>query len=337
MTGAKLAADCGFDTVFMTIYPIWGKDWWTSPAAKAVVYSAVENAGRQFHAHLGLSLFNGNFCANPARYPGALRTKQCDGTSPEWVCFFDDALWDLYQKNLVEMAKAPGVEGIFIDPEGYGGECYLCFCDNCVRKFNAYSHEQMPTGLVKPDSWLYAHGLWKKYTVDWHDAEVRRHASAVRDAVHAINPKLQLSSLLWDYPVAVNIGDARQGYFRSLAIGLGSKEMPAWTMPEHTYYSDAADLSRIVGEMDKQIRECGAEGSLRVLPGIRLLRQSPESMVTRGKALAGSNAPGYWMYELADLQGKPAIDFEGRLIEGEAEYVESLRQTNELLHGVHSN
>jgi hypothetical protein len=334
LAGGKLASACGFDTVFMTIYPLWGKDWWNIPAAKAVVYSAVANAHEHFHVHLGLSLFNKNFCDEISRYPGALRTKQCDGTRPNWVCFFDDALWNVYEKNLVEMAKVPGVDGVFIDPEAYGSECYLCFCDNCVRKFNGYAHEQMPTGLVKPDAWLNAHGLWKKYTVDWHGAEVRRHASAVRDAIHAVNPKLQLASLLWDYPVAVNIGDARQGYFRSLAIGLGTKELPAWTMPEHTYYSDANDLSRIVGEMEKQIRQCGAEGSVKVLPGVRLLRQTADSMIDRGKALANSDVPGYWMYELADLQGKPAIDFEGRLIEPGENYVKALRETNEMLRDV---
>src|SRR5262249_1628489 len=157
------------------------------------------------------------------------------------ICFHDDALWDYYIRNTVELAKlgaeVPDVlDGIFIDPEAYGPECYLCFCDNCVRKFNAWAHEQMPPGEVKPDAWLHARGLWKKYTIDGHDQEVGRHAAAMREAIHAVNPKLQLSSLLWDYPVAVGVGDARQGYFRNLAIGLGTKEKPAWTMPEHTYY-----------------------------------------------------------------------------------------------------
>ena len=40
----------------------------------------------------------------------------------------------------------------------------------------------MPTGLVKPDGWLREHGLWEKYTREWHDQEVRRHANAMRDA-----------------------------------------------------------------------------------------------------------------------------------------------------------
>jgi hypothetical protein len=296
------------------------------------VYDAVANAKRRFSVHLGLSLFNENFCGGPARYPGARQTKQADGTTPDWVCFFDDALWDVYKTNLVEMAKAPGVDGIFLDPEAYGSECYLCFCDNCIKKFNAYAHERMPTGLVKPDAWLNAHDLWRKYSVDWHDREVRRHAMAVRDAIHAVNPKIQLASLVWDYPVAVNANDARQGYFRSLAIGLGSKDMPAWTMPEHTYYSDADDLARIVSVINNQIATLGAQDVVRVLPGIRPLRQSAASLVARAEAVKNSSAAGYWMYELADLQGKRPIPFEGSLIESEDHYRTALRRGNELMH-----
>ena len=60
---------------------------------------------RPLHVHLGLSLFNANFCENASRYPGASRTIQCDGTRPSWVCFFDDELWKYYQKNVTEMAR----------------------------------------------------------------------------------------------------------------------------------------------------------------------------------------------------------------------------------------
>src|SRR6185437_7737188 len=237
----KLAHDCGFDTLFMTIYPLWGKQWWDIPAARGLMIDALKQC-RDHHlrVHLGLSLFNAGFCENPARYPGASQTIQCDGTRPSWVCFFDDGLWDTYLRNVVEMARlgheVPGVlDGIFLDPEAYGPECYLCFCDNCVRKFNTWANppEKMPIDLVKPDGWLHAHGLWKKYTVDWHDHEVRRHAIALRDAIHAVDPTLQLSSLLWDYPVAVGQDDARASYFRMLALGLGTKEKPSWTLPEH--------------------------------------------------------------------------------------------------------
>src|SRR5262249_44709392 len=152
-------------------------------------------------------------------------------------------------------ALPKNIEGFFIDPEAYGPECYFCFCDNCVKKFNAYAHVDMPTGLVKPDAWLHAHGLYDKYAREWHQHEVRRHAEALRDAIHAINPSLQLSSLLWDYPVAVGIGDARQDFFRNLAIGLGTKDKPAWTLPEHTYYSDAADLKRIIDQVNADIQQ----------------------------------------------------------------------------------
>ena len=111
--------------------------------------------------HLGLSLFNAEFCGNPARYPGAFAHHPMRRHAPSWVCFFDDALWKTYQKNVVELAKLGGevggvLDGIFLDPEAYGSECYLCFCDNCVGKFNRWSGESMPPGLVKPDAWLHA-------------------------------------------------------------------------------------------------------------------------------------------------------------------------------------
>ena len=224
-----------------------------------------------------------------------------------------------------------GLAGIFIDPEAYGPECYLCFCDNCVEKFNAWSGQAMPKGLVKPDSWLYAHGLWKKYTVDWHDQEVRRHAEDLRKAVHAINPDLQLSSLLWDYPVAVGIGDARQGFFRYLAIGLGTRDKPAWTLPEHTYYSDAADLKRIIEQVNTDIEQAGAAGQVQVLPGIRLLRQSADSVAERAEVIRDAPVPGYWLYELSDLGNKTPIDFEGELVEPVEKYIVSLSRANRII------
>ncbi len=188
-------------------------------------------------------------------------------------------MWKTYIQNVVELAKVgkdvPGaLDGVFIDPEGYGGEHYLCFCDNCVRKFDAYEHVDMPTGLVKPDSWLLAHGLWKKYTQDWLSHEILRHATDMRKAIHGVDPNLQLSSLLWDYPVAVGANDARQEFFRYMAMGLGTHAKPSWTLPEHTYYSDAADLERIIKQMHKDISDMGAEGMIEVLPGIRVLRRS---------------------------------------------------------------
>ena len=336
---AKAVHDAGFNTVFMTLYPLWGVSWWDIPAARGMVSDAVKQCSAQkVKVHLGLSLFNAQFCEKPEIYPGASRTIQCDGTRPSWVCFFEDKLWDAYTKNMVEMAKisleAPEtVTGVFVDPEAYGPECYLCFCDNCVKKFNAYAGENMPTGLVKPDGWLYGHGLWKKYTVDWHDQEVRRHAVALREAVDAVNPKLQISSLLWDYPVAVGIGDARQAYFRTLAIGLGTAAKPSWVLPEHTYYSDGADLDRIIRQVNKDIEDAAAKGQVKVLPGIRPLRQTAASFLERGKVIRDDEVPGYWIYEWSDFRGKAPIDFEGELIDPPTKYLEVLAEMNRMILG----
>lgn len=335
--GLKLAHDCGFNTLFMTIYPLWGREWYDIPAGRELVRDAVKrslNSG--FKVHLGLSLFNAWFCQDPSKYKGASRTIQCDGTRPTWVCFFDDELWKTYIRNATEMAKvgkeAGGMQGLFVDPEAYGPEEYLCFCDNCVRKFNAYAHEQMPTGLVKPDAWLHAHNLWDKYTKDWHDHEVLRHATDLRNAIHAVDPALQLASLLWDYPVAVGSGDARQEYFRMLAIGLGTPEQPAWTLPEHTYYSDAPDLARIIAQINADLDALHARDKVKILPGLRILRQRASTLADRARIIRDTDVPGYWLYELADLSpSKGIIDFEGAPVDPLADYVKALKEANDSL------
>jgi hypothetical protein len=334
-----LARKAGFNTLFMTIYPLWGTDWWARPEARNLVKDAMVTGHEHFKVHIGLSLFNAQMCEVPEKYPGASRTIQCDGTRPSWVCYFDDALWDYFIKNAVELAKVGkevpggGIEGLFVDPEAYGPELYLCFCHNCIEKFNRYSGEKMPVDLVKPDGWLLERGLWEKYTKDWHDQEVRRHAMALRDAVRAVNPDLQLSSLLWDYPVAVGIGDPRQAYFRELAMALGTKEKPAWVLPEHTYYSDGKDLERIVGRVEKDIEEAGASGRLEVLPGIRILRRSAEALRERGDVIKRTDVPGYWMYELSDLGEKGVIDFEGAPVDPAGDYVRVLGEVNGGIRG----
>lgn len=333
---ADRVRDAGFNAVFMTIYPLWGKQWWTIPTARNMVKDAVVQANKRVRVHLGLSLFNGGFCDDPSRYPGASRTIQCDGTRPSWVCFFDDELWKTYARNVTEMLKVGreaegGLAGIFVDPEAYGPECYLCFCDNCVRKFDTWSGRKMPTGLVKPDGWLHEHGMWKTYTVDWHDQEVRRHALELRMAIRQVDADVQISSLLWDYPVAVGIGDPRQAYFRQLAIGLGTKEKPAWVLPEHTYYSDAPDLERIIKQVRADIREMGAQGVVDVLPGIRILRRDAASLIPRAHVIRDSNVPGYWMYEWADLEGKAPIDFEGDLVDPAEKYLSAFKEANAIV------
>src|SRR5262249_34836333 len=155
---------------------------------------------------------------------------------------------------------------------------------------------------------------------------------ALREAIHAVDQKLQLSSLLWDMPAAVGVGDATQRYLRILAIGLGTREKPSWTMPEHTYYSDAADLDRIIRQIERDIADAGAGGTVKVLPGIRLLRRDAASLVPRGKVIRDSGAAGYWMYELADLDGKTPIDFEGTLVDPPDRYVHELADVNRLVH-----
>ena len=77
--------------------------------------------------------------------------------------------------------------------------------------------------------------------------------------------------------------------------------VPAWTMPEDSYYSDAADLDRIIRRIESDAQHAGDLDRIRILPGIRLLRQSASSLAQRGEEIRNSTAIGYWMYELADF------------------------------------
>ena len=73
---------------------------------------------------------------------------------------------------------------------------------------------------------------------------------------------------------------------------------------------------------------CGFADQVRILPGIRLLRRPASSLKDRGDVLSQSNAVGYWMYELADLQGKTPIEFEGSLVDAPDAYVTALHEMN---------
>ena len=132
--------------------------------------------------------------------------------------------------------------------------------------------------------------------------------------------------------MAVGQEDPRRQYYRNLALGLGTKDKPSWTLPEHTYYADANDLDRIIRQVQRDIADAGADGQVRVLPGIRLLRRDAASLLERGKIIRDADIPGYWMYELADLTAaKKPIEFEGSLIEPVEKYVRALAAMNEQL------
>ena len=142
-----------------------------------------------------------------------------------------------------------------------------------------------------------------------------------------MNPNLQLSSLLWDYPVAVGIGDPRQQYFRMLAIGLGTKDKPSWTLPEHTYYSDGPDVGRIIARSKRISTPPARVERSKSSPASASCAATRRRCARRGETLKTSTAAGYWLYELADLKNKTPIDFEA-LIDPPAKYVDALSAMN---------
>src|SRR5205823_4636153 len=101
------------------------------------------------------------------------------------------------------------------------------------------------------------------------------------------------------------------------------------TMPEHSYYSDAFDLKRIIDQVNADIAAT-APGRVKVLPGIRILRQSADSLLDRGKVIRDADVPGYWLYELADLgPEKGVIDFEGAPTDPLSRYIPAVREMNQ--------
>jgi hypothetical protein len=75
-----------------------------------------------------------------------------------------------------------------------------------------------------------------------------------------------------------------------------------------------------------------APGRVRVLPGIRILRQSGNSLLDRGKVIRDADAPGYWLYELSDLgPEKTIIDFEGAPTDPLSAYIPALRRMNQAI------
>ena len=49
--------------------------------------------------------------------------------------------------------------------------------------------------------------------------------------------------------------------------------------------------------------------------------------------IQSADVPGYWMYELADLQGKKPIEFEGTLVDPPQKYWNAFAQMNRLIEG----
>src|SRR4051812_47425227 len=47
------AKDAGFNTLFMTIYPLHGSDWWRVPAARRLIKDALLRGRRDFRVHVG--------------------------------------------------------------------------------------------------------------------------------------------------------------------------------------------------------------------------------------------------------------------------------------------
>jgi hypothetical protein len=104
-------------------------------------------------------------------------------------------------------------------------------------------------------------------------------------------------------------------------------------MPEHSYYSDGPDLQRIIDHVRADIAEA-APGRVQVLPGIRILRRSADSLAERGKVIRRADLPGYWLYELDDLgPNKAIIDFEGAATDPLPDYIHFLRRMNQMITG----
>jgi hypothetical protein len=330
----KMAKETGFDTLFISIYPLYGFNWWTVPSARNLVKDALKHSSKDFKVHLGLSMYNERLTRDHSKYPGALQAIKWDGKKPGVVCFLDDSLWKFNTRVAVELAKIgnelPGtLDGIFLDPEPYGPEANLCFCDNCIRKFNRFAKAEVPLGLENPFSWIAEHGYREKYVSDWHDQEVQRQAAALRIAVHKVNPKLQLSSFLWD-PLYWDepVKQRRETFWRNITVGLGTEKKPSWAMPETTYYSDPSHLAADIKKIQDAIDDEGWDRRVKVLPGLMPVGQQASSLVERGKVIRSANVVGYWLYQFSVLEDGTKDTPDGPLLEPAANYRKALQEMN---------
>jgi hypothetical protein len=332
----KLARDCGFDTLFMTIYPLWGRDWWEIPAARGLIKDALEQArGAKLRVHLGLSLFNAEFCGNPARYPGASRTIQCDGTRRAGLflrrCAVEDLPEERHRAGQARRRKsaASSMASSSI-PKPTARSVISAFATTASGNSSGGPAISMPAGLVKPDAWLHAaprdvgevHGRMARIS------KSAGHARELREPIHAVNPNLQLSSLLWDYPVAVGVDDPRQQYFRMLAIGLGTKDKPSWTLPEHTSTATGPTSAGSSRKSKRISTPAGAGWNGQGPPRNRLLRPRRGVAARARRNNQKLNGRGLLAVRTGGLEEQDADRFRGRAGRSPAKYVDALSAMN---------
>jgi len=123
-----------------------------------------------------------------------------DGSEQELASPNSDELWDWMTGLIVSYAKIsteyPNLSGVFLDYENYSpgnqGNCYdLSYDTKILTEFAEARGIELP-GLPADErySWLKEKGLHDKFT-DFQINHWRERCRALREAVHAINPKFQ--------------------------------------------------------------------------------------------------------------------------------------------------
>lgn len=239
------------------------------------------------------------FADNPRRYQ--------NGKLP---CPLDDVYWDrvITHRFLAVINLLSGddyrLDGLIIDPEMYTfSGAFLsipCYCDHCAAEFGAPHpdlNEVAEAPIDERAPWLATKKARDDYET-WQQTTVRQRVAAMREAIHARQPDLQLGFLIFrDRP-----------WFKALAQGLSTPEKPVLICPEGTYSGAYNEdyLAYQAGLSDK----VGAP--FFYCPGIWVGYDNSGELPTEFmKAVPGNvyhrsiRSAGYWVYASTRWGGTP--------------------------------
>ncbi len=219
--------------------------------------------------------------------------------------------------------------GMLLDPEMYGANIGMypgsgCMCDACWRQFLADTRTVAPVELdpAKRQEWLREHGRQKLYEA--HQEQVLTSlVRGAREAIHAEYPGFTLGFLLY----------ADTAFFRGLARGMGTPEMPAIIATESTYAAGYSTGG--VDDMVTHLQRIGAH--VQFVPGLWISRWHPEDLKAHAYHCA-KHASGYWLFTTHSLalpperlKGDYAIPYPA------VDYWRALKEANAELNKLHAD
>ena len=230
------------------------------------------------------------FKNNPRRYH--------DGKMP---CPLDKVFWDrvitnrfMYVIKLLSQDTYQ-LDGLLIDPEMYyfnGGFMTIpCYCEDCIKEFSkqkSKGKELCELDLEKRIAWLSEKNLLLDYE-KWQSDVVAERIAEMRGKIRSERPGLILGFFIFQ-PLP---------WFKALAKGLSTEDMPVWICTEGTYsgaFND--DYLKYQKKLEEQV---GAPYAF--LPGIWVGYDEKGNLPEAFMKVVPSNvyhrailSAGYWVY-----------------------------------------